>query len=607
MFENDPFADLYIEKVMSKLVVICIDDEPAILESLKAELRRVLGDDCSIETVEGGAETIELLAELQRGECEVALVLADYVLPDIKEAELLEQIHMRSPYTLKITLTGQTDRVALGNAIRPAKLYHHIAQPWNSEDLKFTVVEAIRNYLQDRKLESQNAKLKETNQALEETVKHLRQLEVELQQSEAKLNVQLQTAYDSEATLKQITEKVRDSLDENQILQGAVEALAQALKVGCCNAALFDLGQQTSTIRYEAATSIPPSQGRVSQMADFPEIYDQLLQGLYFQFCSLLPHPLRGQVSMLVCPISDDKGVLGDLWLVNQVGEGFDEREINLVQHVATQCAIALRQALLFQKSQAQVAELERLSNLKDDFLSTVSHELRSPLSNIKMAIQMLELTLEKESYSSTNENFDLPIAKSTFNLLTSNNRARYLQILKDECQREISLVNDLLDLARLDAGTESLNPITIELKPWLVRISQPYYERSIAQQQQLEILVIEENLVLTTDISYLERIVGELLNNACKYTPAEGLITVEGTEDGRGRVIRVTNSGVEISSNERDRIFDKFYRVPKNDPWKHGGTGLGLALVKRLTERIDATIEVESANNQTIFTVRFA
>jgi signal transduction histidine kinase len=428
-----------------------------------------------------------------------------------------------------------------------------------------------------------------------------------LQRSEAKLSVQLQTAYESESTLKQITEKVRDSLDENQILQGAVEALAQALKVGCCNAALFDLEQKTSTIRYEAATSIPPSQGRVSQMADFPEIYDQLLQGWCFQFCSLLAHPLRGQVSMLVCPISDDKGVLGDLWLVHQVGEGFDDREINLVQHVATQCAIALRQSLLFQQSQAQVAELERLSYLKDDFLSTVSHELRSPLSNIKMAIQMLELTLEKEPDSLTHENFKLPISKSTFSALTFSNRARYLQILKDECKREISLVNDLLDLARLDAGTEALNPVTIDLKPWLAQILQPYYERAIAQQQQLKFLVPEENLVLTTDVSYLERIVGELLNNACKYTPAEGLITVEAIKDGKGRAIRVINSGVEIALNERDRIFDKFYRVPKNDPWKHGGTGLGLALVKKLTERINATVEVESANNQTIFTVKFA
>jgi signal transduction histidine kinase len=220
------------------------------------------------------------------------------------------------------------------------------------------------------------------------------------------------------------------------------------------------------------------------------------------------------------------------------------------------------------------------------------------------MAIQMLEVTLEKDPDSKDEET--LRPFQSTLDVHTADNRGRYLQILKDECQREISLVNDLLDLARLDAGTEALNPTTLDLQSWLARITQPYYERAIAQRQQFKIFLNEENMTLTTDPSYLERIVGELLNNACKYTPAEGLITVEVMRQ-RGLVMRVINMGVEISTNERDRIFDKFYRIPKNDPWKHGGTGLGLALVKKLVERIDATIEVESGKNQTIFTVRFS
>jgi signal transduction histidine kinase/FixJ family two-component response regulator len=599
----------YVKKSMSKPVVICIDDEPAILQSLKTELRRVLGEECTIETAEGGGEALDLLAELQRDRAEVALVLADYTMPGMKGDELLKQIHERSPQTLKIMLTGQADIVALGNAIRHAKLYRYIAKPWDSEELRFTVMEAVRTYRQDRYIEVQNSKLQATNRELEATVRHLRQLEMELQKSEAKLSLQLQTAYDSDATLKKITEKMRDSLDENQILQGAVEALAQSLKVGCCNAALFDLEQGTSTIRYEFAAAVPPSQGRVSVMSDFPEIYDQLLKGWHFQFCSLLPHPWRGQMSMLVCPIADDQGVLGDLWLVNQAGVWFDDREINLVQHVATQCAIALRQARLFQRSQAQVAELERLSQLKDDFLSTVSHELRSPLANIKMAIQMLEVTLTEEPYALVSE--AVPKTELTPNAFLANNLAnnkgRYLQILKDECQREISLVTNLLDLARLDAGTEALNPVNIDLIPWLNHISQPYRERAIAQQQQLEIVFDEKDLCLTTDPSYLERIVGELLNNACKYTPANGLITIEVKQSGMNQVMRVMNSGVEIPAEERDRIFDKFYRIPKHDPWKHGGTGLGLALVKRLTERIGATIEVGSGGQKTIFTICFA
>jgi signal transduction histidine kinase len=69
---------------------------------------------------------------------------------------------------------------------------------------------------------------------------------------------------------------------------------------------------------------------------------------------------------------------------------------------------------------------------------------------------------------------------------------------------------------------------------------------------------------------------------------------------------LSVTNSGVEIPAIECDRVFDKFYRIPHNDPWKHGGTGLGLALVKKLVERLEGTIWVESANRQTSFVMRF-
>jgi signal transduction histidine kinase/FixJ family two-component response regulator len=587
---------------MNKPVVICIDDEPTILESLKLELRRVLGDECLIETAEGGKEALELVNELQQERSDIAVVMADYIMPDIKGDELLKQIHERSPQTLKIMLTGQADLAALGNAIRYAQLYRYIAKPWNSEELRFTILEALHHYTQDRKLEAQNAQLRETNQALESTVLHLKQLEAELQRSEGQLSLQLQTAYEAESTLKAITEKVRDSLDENQILQGAVEALAQSLKVGCCNAALFDMAAQTSTIRYESASTIPPSHGRVSQMSDFPVIYAQLIKGWHFQFCSLLPHPGREQVSMLVCPISDDKGVLGDLWLVNEPGTIFSDRDINLVQHVATQCAIALRQSLLFQQSQAQVAELERLSQMKDDFLSTVSHELRSPLSNIKMAIQMLEVTLENESASE-----DVPRADVLMQSRTgAGPLRRYLKILKDECQREISLINDLLDLARLDAGTAPLSLTTVELKTWLAKITQPFQERAIAQRQQLEVIAVD-GLTFATDLSYLERIVGELLNNACKYTPADEWIRIEVKQEGPEILVwRISNSGVEIPAVERDRIFDKFYRIPNNDPWKHGGTGLGLALVKRLVEGIGGKISVEGAERQTVFVLRF-
>ncbi|WP_421658149.1 PAS domain S-box protein [Leptothermofonsia sp. ETS-13] len=423
----------------------------------------------------------------------------------------------------------------------------------------------------------------------------LKRFNAELERQVKARTAQLQLAFEFEATLKRITDRVRDSLDESQILQSAVEELAKGLGVNCCNTALFDLNQGTSTICYEYTNGVvSPSQGRVSRIADFPEIYNQLLKGQYFQFCSLVPNSVRGQMAMLCCPIFDNHGILGDLWLINQSYYGFSEQEIRLVQQVANQCAIALRQSRLYQTAQAQVQELERLNQLKDDFLSTVSHELRTPMSNIKMAIQMLEANL----FHTGEKNTSLSPSVQKLN--------RYFQILKDECQREISLINDLLDLTRLDAGTELLIPTPIDLPDWLPRVVGPFIERAGHQQQQLVIDIPAALPPVITDQSYLERILTELLNNACKYTPAGETITVAAITTKEPPLpllqISVTNSGVEIPLHELSRVFDKFYRIPNNDPWKHGGTGLGLALVKKLIERLGGTIQVESLDHKTCF-----
>ncbi len=279
--------------------------------------------------------------------------------------------------------------------------------------------------------------------------------------------------------------------------------------------------------------------------------------------------------------------------------------EVKLLRQIGMQTAIALRQSQLYQAAQTQVKELERLSQLKDDFLSTVSHELRSPMANIKMATQMLELQLVRQGV--------LDIAENT-------PCSRYFRILGEECQREISLINDLLDLTRLDANPDPLHLTPLLLSPWMHRLVATFTERTRQQQQHLTI-DIPDNLVLQTEVTSLARIIVELLNNACKYTPAGEAIHVaaqilpsqvpsQSSPSPNQPVAKIqlciSNSGVEIPQQECDRIFDKFYRIPNHDPWKHGGTGLGLALVKKLTERLGGTIQVNSYANWTTFLLEF-
>ena len=152
---------------MKKPVVVCIDDEPMVLESLKIELKKALANDCLIETAEGGQDALALFAELQADDYEIALVLSDHIMPDIRGDELLKKIHHISPQTLKIMLTGQADLEAVSNAIRYAKLYRYIAKPWEPDDLRLTVVEALHSYLQKKKLAEKNRMLQEVNQKLE--------------------------------------------------------------------------------------------------------------------------------------------------------------------------------------------------------------------------------------------------------------------------------------------------------------------------------------------------------------------------------------------------------------------------------------------------------
>lgn len=417
----------------------------------------------------------------------------------------------------------------------------------------------------------------------------VQQLNASLERQVQERTAQLQQAFNFEAMLKRITDKVRDSLDEHQILQTVVQELAVSLNIDCCNTGLYDNNRTSSNIRYEYSLKRPPAEEYVVQMVDFPQGYRQLLQGQYFQHCPIVPDPAWGKSTILCCPIFDSQGVLGDLWLYDRANNAFGELEIRLVQQVANQCAIALRQARLYEASQAQVKVLEKLNWLKDDFLSTVSHELRTPVANMKMAIRMLQIVMSPEDLSREQR------SKAT----------NYLQILDDECQREISLVNDLLDLQRLEAGKQSLALEKIQLQLWLPQFVQPFEERAQAQQQTLQLNLPAETLPpLISELSSLERILAELFNNACKYTPPREQIIVSVCTYPNSIQIKVSNSGTEIPASELPRIFDKFYRVPSADPWKRGGTGLGLALVQRLAEHLGGSVRVESVNKLTTFTV---
>ncbi|MBE9562984.1 MAG: response regulator [Proteobacteria bacterium] len=144
---------------MSRTVILCVDDEPTILDSLKIELKTAFGNQYLIETAESGEEAIELVEELLEEHYELPLIISDYIMPNIKGDELLKRVHNISPTTLKILLTGQADINAVGNAIKYANLYRYISKPWSTEDLILTISEAVKSYFREQQIVFKNQEL----------------------------------------------------------------------------------------------------------------------------------------------------------------------------------------------------------------------------------------------------------------------------------------------------------------------------------------------------------------------------------------------------------------------------------------------------------------
>jgi len=453
---------------MSKPAIICVDDEPTVLESLKIELKQILGDSCLIETAESGDEALELFEELQT-HYEVALVLADQIMPGLRGDELLKRIHRLSPQTLNIMITGHADLDTLSQTLRDAQLYRYISKPWHSDDLRVTILEAMQSYQRARDLTAQNALLQQSVTQIEQSLSSL-------QQSEA----------------------------ENQ-------------------------------------------EGQPDRQSGLDRVY----------------------------------------------------------------LALAIQQHQQYQVAQAQVKSLEHLNQIKDQFLDSISSELRSPISNIRMATQMLEVRLQQLDVDDT--------------VLQCN---RYFQILRTECQREADLITDLLALIRLDSGTDPLNLSTVNLNLWIPHIVEPFDERMQEREQHLKLELPLSLPNITTDLSQLERTLSELLTNAWKYTPVGESITLSaqvlhlpaiyadqtGLEPVGGTIgerlqtelwISVSNTGVEIPEAEHERIFNQFYRIPGHNFWHQGGTGLGLTLAKKRIEKLHGSLSVTSQERETTFTIK--
>ena len=234
---------------------------------------------------------------------------------------------------------------------------------------------------------------------------------------------------------------------------------------------------------------------------------------------------------------------------------------------------------------QQEVQELKKLNRLKDDFLKTISHELRGLMSSILLAAETLEKLLFPQSAAKRSPTF-----------------AKALKIFKQACQRQKNLIDDSIALWFMDIKAEKIVKKSFNLEALILETIQPFLEIARSRQQQLTIELEEPVPQLDSDPFIIQRILTELLNNACKYTPIGEKILVKASASDEMIRMSVSNSGIEIPLEEQECIFEQFYRIARQDPWQCGGTGLGLTLVKKMVELLQGSINLESAENLTTF-----
>lgn len=429
---------------------------------------------------------------------------------------------------------------------------------------------------------------------------------------------QLRQQAQREALINRILQAMRGTMVTAEVLQVTVNLLREALGASYCM--IVQTSAQGEIIAHFINESAAGQEPLVAANAVFLNSHRQILAEGTQVFLSRdqenVTPELQSQItemgidSILLSPLLYLQDYLGCICLYrcqqtdqhSTLGgnQPWTPDELSLVTTITDQCAIAIHQAQLYQQVQAlnmalerqvqertaqlqqKMQELQRLNLLKDDFLSTVSHELRTPMANIKMAIHMLK---------------QFP---------AEARQERYLDILAKECTRETDLINNLLDLQRLEAGVTTLGLETLHLHEWLKTVLEPFKARIKQRQQTLRVDCAENLPPLSSDRTALERIISELLNNACKYTPTQGkiLLKISATDTPDGKILFKMANQAEIPAAELPRIFNKFYRIPDADPWKQGGTGLGLALVQKLVEQLQGQISVKSQGGWTTFTV---
>jgi signal transduction histidine kinase len=294
-----------------------------------------------------------------------------------------------------------------------------------------------------------------------------------------------------------------------------------------------------------------------------------------------------GLRSILCVPLMREGVAIGTIALRRTEAQLFTERQVALLQTFADQAVIAIENARLFDEIQDKNRQLAEASENKSQFVSSMSHELRTPLNAI---IGLTEMMVKNAARFGTE--------KAQEPLQRVNRAGTHL----------LGLINQVLDLSKIEAGKLELNPQTVQLAPLIKDVIDTAGQ--LAEQNKNRLVVdAPENLgALTVDPMRLRQILLNLLSNACKFTKAgEVKLAARNVSNGSNFVeFAVSDTGIGMSAEQQAKLFEEFTQADATTAQRFGGTGLGLAITRKLARMMGGDVTVASkAGKGSVFTVR--
>ncbi len=446
----------------------------------------------------------------------------------------------------------------------------------------------------------------------------------------AQLQSQLQQQRQRQQLIDQLLRSIRNNQDLTQVYRETIAKLVETLQVTRGLLLIFKYTaphtrRHAKSIAKTKATVVAEMWSNSTQKAATHSSSETTAPFFIASDCSLCQRLLTGQPEVvgdqateikmrspdplfridqlpayLLLPLESQGTVLGAIVLQQDCQRGWLTDEIEFIRLIGTQLSSAIIQthsfqqvqavvqertaqlqrslevqAKLYEKTRQQVEQLRKLNEEREEFLSTISHELLTPLTSMTLAIRMLRQA-------------DLDDAR----------RMKYLDILEQQCVQETHLINDMLALRKLELKTAAAQYQKLDLYQSIQDVLGAI--ESGWQEKELRLsLNLPAKPSLYTDRDSMHRILLELLTNAKKYSEPGSTIAItmeqQGDLSNRQTILRVCNVGAGITPEELPHIFDKFRRGQGVTKQAIQGTGLGLALVKSLVEHLDGTITATS------------